>query len=58
MRYGRGRQARLPALPSPHVASARTETVTGKTVPASPGGIHSARLFDGALFFFTAVARE
>jgi hypothetical protein len=58
MRYGRGRQARLPALPAPHVSSARTKTVTGTTVPASPGWIYSARLFDDTLFFFAAVARE
>jgi hypothetical protein len=58
MRYGRGRQARLPALPAPHVASAGTETVTGTTVPAGSGGIYSARLFDDTLFFFNAVARE
>jgi hypothetical protein len=45
-------------LPAPHEASARTETVTGTTVPAGPGGIYSARLFDGTFFFFTAVARE
>jgi hypothetical protein len=58
MRYGRGRQARLPALPAPHVTSARTETVTGTTVPAGPSGIYCARLFDDTLFFFNAVARE
>jgi hypothetical protein len=58
MRYGRGRQTRLPALPAPHDASARTETVTFTTVPAGPGGIYSACLFDDTLFFLTAVARE
>ena len=50
MRDRRRRQARLPALPAPHDASARTEAVTGATVPASNGGLCGARLFDGSLF--------
>ena len=58
MRDGRGRQARLPALPAPDGASARTETVAGAPVPAGPCGICGAGLSGGALFCAAAVASE